>query len=216
MEVAEFDDFTTYNASLWTYDNGKLGTTDGCKVYYLQNHSNVGATLSGGEGTGLQMVMSDVPCKINPTACKGAKMAADHLTSHRTHLYGDYELRMRAPYTQAGSGGDVSNGTYAYFTAGYINTNGKWNEMNFGFHPDRDYGGTHVSCEHHDDTGGYKEKTVSIGGGNYREAFNTFTIRHLPGTLAWMVNNKTVRCPACCCCAAAAAAAGTTCTCATL
>ena len=29
-----------------------------------------------------------------------------------------------------------------------------------GFHPDRDNHGTEVSCEHHDDTGGYHETSV--------------------------------------------------------
>ena len=52
---------------------------------------------------------------------------------------------MRAPY-EVGTGGDSCNdGVYAYFTAGYVQKNGVWNEMNFGFHPDRDSGGTEVS-----------------------------------------------------------------------
>ena len=65
---------------------------------------------------------------------------------------------------------------YAYFTAGYADTDGKWNEMNFGFHPDRDKNGTHVSCEHHDDTGKYHETNVPLGF-NVRQSFNTYVIR---------------------------------------
>ena len=36
------------------YDDQKLGTTDGCKVWYLKNHSAVNASLSTGEGRGLR------------------------------------------------------------------------------------------------------------------------------------------------------------------
>lgn len=35
---------------------------------------------------------------------------------------------------------------FKYFTAGYVG-HPKWNEMNFGFHPDRDDSGTKISCE---------------------------------------------------------------------
>lgn len=105
-------------------------------MWYLKNHSLVGQDLSLGEGLGLRMLMSSTPCKQNPAACHGAKMAADHITSIESHGFGDYELRMRAPYEQNSSGGTCNNGIYAYFTAGYVNTNGKWNEMNFV----RDYG----------------------------------------------------------------------------
>jgi hypothetical protein len=128
-----FDNFSTYNSKLWEYADESLGTTDGCKVWYLKNHSLVDTTLSLNEGTGLKMLMSSVPCKSNPAACGGAKMAADHLTLKHYLLYGDYELRMRAPYT-VGSGKDVSNGTYAYFTAGYGKTDGVWNEV-YGSEP---------------------------------------------------------------------------------
>ena len=99
---------------------------------------------------------------------------------------------MRAPYTIGGSGKDVNNGIYAYFTAGYGKTDGVWNEMNFGFHPDRDEGGTKVSCEHHDDTGGYKETSVDLGF-NYRESFNTFVIKLRKGSLEWVSQNPQAR-----------------------
>jgi hypothetical protein len=69
---------------------------------------------------------------------------------------------------------------------GYVNTQGKWNEVNFGFHPDRDKNGTEVSCEHHDDTGGYKETSVKLGF-NYRESFNTFVIQLRKGSVTWLV-----------------------------
>lgn len=130
-----YDDFTTYNSTLWSYADKSMGTTDGCKVWYLKNHSNVNANLSSGEGRGLRMVMSSQPCKSAPQSCKGVQMAADHVESKKAFLYGDYELRMRAPYTISGPGSNVSIGIYAYFTAGYASKNGKWNEMNFGFHP---------------------------------------------------------------------------------
>jgi hypothetical protein len=104
-----YDSFLTYNTSIWTYDDRKMGTTNKCKVWYLKNHSQVGAQLSLGEGKGLRMLMSSTPCKANPGACHGAKMAADHVGSLSKHLYGDYELRMRAPYAVNGAlraGGD--------------------------------------------------------------------------------------------------------------
>lgn len=106
-------------------------TKDKCKVWYLKNHSLVGQDLTLGEGLGLRMLMSSTPCKQNPRSCHGAKMAADHITSISSHKFGDYELRMRAPYALNGSGGTCDSGIYAYFTAGYVNKNGKWNEMNF-------------------------------------------------------------------------------------
>ena len=86
----------------------------------------------------------------------------------------------------AGSGGTCDSGVYAYFTAGYVNSGGRWNEMNFGFHPDRDNHGTEVSCEHHDDKGGYHESTVKLGF-NYRESFNTFVIKLRKDSLTWQV-----------------------------
>ena len=127
--VPRIDDFATYNSSMWSYADRSLGTTDGCKVYYLKNHSRVGAALSLGEGTGLAMLMSGTPCAANPAMCQGARMTADHLTSTSSALYGDYALRMRAPYQIGGSSLTCNPGVYAYFTAGYVNKDGKWNEM---------------------------------------------------------------------------------------
>lgn len=183
-----FDDFTTYNASVFKYDDEKMGTTDGCKVWYLKNHSMVNANLSMGEGRGLRMLMSSTPCKENPAACHGSKMAADHVSSVTNNHFGKYELRMRAPYAINGSGGTCASGIYAYFTAGYINSDGKWDEMNFGFHPDRDDHGTKVSCEHHDDTGGYHETSVALGF-NYRESFNTYVIELAKDSITWKVGH---------------------------
>merc|ERR1712194_77304 len=134
------------------------------------------------------MLMSSTPCKAHPAACEGAEMAADHVSSVANHHYGDYELRMRAPYTVNGSGGTCNQGIYAYFTAGYINADGKWNEMNFGFHPDRDNNGTQVSCEHHDDSGGYQETNVKLGF-NYRESFNTYVINLRKDSITWQVGH---------------------------
>jgi hypothetical protein len=186
---AAFDDFTTYNASVWAYDDGKGGDTDGCKVWYLKNHSAVNTTLSLGAGTGLRMLMSSTPCKENPATCtNGAKMTADHVSSVENHHFGTYELRMRAPYVVNGTGGTCDSGVYAYFTAGYISSGGRWNEMNFGFHPDRDDHGTRVSCEHHDDSGGYHETSVNLGF-NYRESFNTYQIELAKEGISWRVGH---------------------------
>eukprot|EP00040_Diaphanoeca_grandis_P033444 m.204886 g.204886 ORF g.204886 m.204886 type:complete len:266 (-) comp32903_c5_seq8:155-952(-) len=189
-----YDDFSTYNSTVWDYSDGEFGSTDGSKTWYLKNHSHVNATLSSRDNqqpTGLVMVMSDDPCKSNPDVCHGAKMCADHLTATSQTLYGDYELRMRAPYTANGDGKTCTDGIYAYFTAGYVNTGGVWNEMNFGFHPDRDNNGTSVSCEHHDDTGGYKETSVDVGF-NYRENFHTWVIKLRKDSLEWLVDGKTL------------------------
>jgi hypothetical protein len=179
-----------WGAEPWagTYADHEMGTTDKCKVYYLKNHSLVGQDLTLGEGLGLRMLMSATPCKQSPASCHGAKMAADHATSITSHHFGDYELRMRAPYALNGSGGTCDKGIYAYFTAGFQKQDGKWNEMNFGFHPDRDNHGTEVSCEHHDDTGGYHETSVKLGF-NYRESFNTYVIRLRKDSLTWLVGH---------------------------
>ena len=91
----------------------------------------------------------------------------------------------------SGSGHWADKGVYAYFTAGYSNADGIWNEMNFGFHPDRDKNGTAVSCEHHDDTGRYHETTVDLGF-NYRTSFNTFSIKLNRGTMIWLVNGRPI------------------------
>ena len=37
---------------------------------------------------------------------------------------------MRAPYQVDGDGATCADGVYAYFTAGYVNHAGIWNEMN--------------------------------------------------------------------------------------
>ena len=151
--AALYDDFTTYNASVWSYADGSMGTTDKCKVsprphhafgnemqdchdsvrvsppppfcppsaphpvqvWYLKNHSKVDADLSLSEGKGLRMLMSSTPCRQNPESCKGAKMAADHVSSIATHHFGDYELRMRAPY--AVNGGSTSAACDAHIVA---------------------------------------------------------------------------------------------------
>ena len=134
---------------------------------------------------GLSMLMSAAPCKAHPAACNGAEMAADHISTISSHLDGDYTLIHRAP-RRVGSEYECDNGVYAYFTAGYTSRDGKWNEMNFGFHPDRDHNGTAVSCEHHDDTGGYHEAVEGLGA-SYRATFNTFVIRLRKGSLTWLV-----------------------------
>jgi len=189
-----YDDFSSYNTTMWSYADHSMGTTDGSKTWYLKNHSHVNTSLTNKDNSqprGLVMVMSSDPCKSDLAACDGAKMCADHLTLNTPQLYGDYELRMRAPYTVDGNGKTCSDGIYAYFTAGYVNSNGKWNEMNFGFHPDRDVGGTQVSCEHHDDTGGYHETSVDVNF-NYRESFHTWVIKLRKGSIEWLVDGKTI------------------------
>ena len=40
-------------------------------------------------------------------------MAADHVTSIAAHQFGDYELRMRAPYAMNGSAATCDPGIYA-------------------------------------------------------------------------------------------------------
>ena len=57
--------------------------------------------------------------------------------------YGDYTLRMRAPHETGSNPTVCDSGIYGYWTAGYVG-HPQWNEMNFGFHPDRDDGGTKV------------------------------------------------------------------------
>ena len=185
--AAVTDTFTTYNDAVWSYADASEGTTDGCKVWYSKNHSRVNAVLSDGS-SGLSMLMSR---SLNPAACKGAKMTADHVEGKQSQLYGTYTLKARAPHKVGSASGACDNGTYAYFTAGYASHGGKWNEMNFGFHPDRDEGGYAVSCEHHDDTGGYHETTVKVGK-NVRATFNTFAIKVSERKMEWSFNGKVV------------------------
>ena len=45
-----------------------------------------------------------------------------------------------------------------------------------------------VSCEHHDDKGGYHETSVKLGF-NYRESFNTYVIRLRKDSLTWLVGH---------------------------
>ena len=71
LSVELYDDFTSYNSSTFAYDDNTLGHTDGCKVYYLKNHSLVNSSLSLHEGRGLKMLMSATPCKQNPKECRG-------------------------------------------------------------------------------------------------------------------------------------------------
>jgi len=182
-----YDSFTTYNDSLWAYSDMEMGTTDGCKVWYLKNHSTVGANLSLSEGPGLRMLMSSTPCRQDPEAsCGGAKMASDHVGSTSSFGFGDYELRMRAPHVAQAD--TCSHGIYAYFTAGFVKGNGEWDEINFGFDPDRDNNGTTVSCQHHDDKGGYHMTSVELGF-NYRASFNTYVIQLRKDSITWLVGH---------------------------
>merc|ERR1712232_765754 len=137
--------------------------------------------------------MGDTPCRYDTSLCHGAKMASAHLGTVNAHSFGDYEARIRAPHFYPGDGDKCDDGIYGYFTAGYARNkdDGWWNEINFGFHPDRDVGGTKVSVELHADTGGYKESTVSLGF-NYRSAFHTYRIKHRPCDVSWWVDGKCV------------------------
>lgn len=96
------DNFTTYNTQTWEFANDELFTGLGCMVYYEKNHSQVNHSLSKDEGHGLVIVME--ACQKVEDECKGSKMASGHLQTADDHLYGDYELRMRAPYTVSGDG----------------------------------------------------------------------------------------------------------------
>eukprot|EP00051_Salpingoeca_urceolata_P013483 m.169318 g.169318 ORF g.169318 m.169318 type:complete len:364 (+) comp17803_c1_seq2:392-1483(+) len=213
------DTFATRNATLWSFSDHEYYSHKGNPVYYLLNHSAVGAVLSNGAGKGLQITMSDVPCKYDPeTLCHGAQMASDHVGSTSSHLYGDYEAKLRAPHFVPGNSSDCDDGIYGYFTAGYVehkekadpvyhhqhgrgsmatlepdagSAAGFWNEINFGFHPDRDQGGRFVSCEHHADTGGYQETAVDLGF-NYRDDFHVYRIKLREGDVSWWVDGKCI------------------------
>ena len=97
---------------------------------------------------------------------------------------------MRAPHSTGRNPTICDGGTYGYFTAGYVG-HPKWNEMNFGFHPDRDDSGTLISCEAHADTGGYLETRVKLSF-NYRDGFHNYTIRHRHDGVTWLVDGKQV------------------------
>jgi hypothetical protein len=184
------EQFTSTDTSTWKYANGSY-VDQFAPCYYMLNHTSTNTKLSDGS-VGLQMLMSDVPCKFVASECHGAAMASAHLSTTRLHGYGDYEARLRAPHNYPGDGSKCDDGIYGYFTAGYVNKEcGTWNEMNFGFHPDRDLGGTQVSVELHADTGGYKEANVSLGF-NYREGFHTYRIKHRECDVSWWVDGKRV------------------------
>eukprot|EP00927_Polykrikos_kofoidii_P073974 TRINITY_DN69979_c0_g1_i1.p1 TRINITY_DN69979_c0_g1~~TRINITY_DN69979_c0_g1_i1.p1 ORF type:complete len:279 (+),score=41.42 TRINITY_DN69979_c0_g1_i1:116-952(+) len=187
------DQFQSRDSSVWDYADGEShwDPKHETKVRYMLNHSAVDAKLSQNEGHGLQLIINDQPCRSDTNLCDGAKMASDHLKSVNSHSYGDYEARIRAPHNYPGDSSKCDNGIYGYFTAGYSKKGSDWNEMNFGFHPDRDTGGTKVSAELHADTGGYHETTVTLGF-NYREAFHTYRIKHRPCDVSWWVDGKCV------------------------
>jgi hypothetical protein len=166
-----YDDFKTKNETLWSFANNSRSTQGTGDTFYLANHSTANANLSKGEGYGLLMNMSDIPCKWNAAECQGAAMATAHLSSKQQHMYGDFELRMRAPHATGKNPTICDSGIYGYFTAGYVG-HPTWNEMNFGFHPDRDDSGTKISCEVHGNEGGYVEDSVKLKF-NYRDGFHT-------------------------------------------
>lgn len=189
-EETIIDQFETRDASIWNYADRDL-FKQFAPVYYMLNHSRTNAKLSKQEGRGLKLIMNDEPCKYDTKLCKGAKMASDHLKSVNGHSYGDYEARLRAPHYSPGDGSQCDDGIYGYFTAGYAKGSDYWNEITMGFHPDRDAGGTKLSVELHADTGGYKEKNVTLGF-NYRKAFHTYRIKHRPCDVSWWVDGKCV------------------------
>jgi beta-glucanase (GH16 family) len=157
--------------------------------FYLFNHSTANATLSNG-ARGLMMSMSNIPCKWNASDCQGAAMASAHVSSTVKRGYGDFEVKMRAPHSTGANPTVCDSGIYGYFTAGYVG-HPKWNEMNFGFHPDRDASETKISCEAHADAGGYQETRVDLHF-NYRDAFHDYTIRHRHDGIFWLVDGKQV------------------------
>ncbi len=184
--------FIAPNTTLWTIADGQY-VSQFAPVYYLANHSRFGVALSQQEGEGLQLLISPEPCAYNPPAlCQGAAMASGHLSTTRLHGFGDYIARLRAPHNFPGNGSKCSDGVYGYFTAGYVHSEcGLWNEINFGFHPDRDEGGHRVSLELHADSGGYHEASVDVGF-NYREGFHTYRIKHRPCDVSWWVDGRCV------------------------
>merc|ERR1712228_297981 len=102
-----------------------------------------------------------------------------------------YEARIRAPHFAHEHYDHCDDGIYGYFTAGYAKDDGWWNEINFGFHPDRDAGGHRVSLELHADTGGYQEVNAGLGF-NVRDAFHTYRIKHRPCDVSWWVDGKCI------------------------
>ena len=123
-----FDDFSTKNTSRWNYANYSRSTQGGGDTFYIGNHSTADANLTNGEGRGLRMDMSDIPCKYNTALCMGAAMATAHLSTTVAHTYGDFELRMRAPHATGSNPTICDSGIYGYFTAGYVG-HPKWNEV---------------------------------------------------------------------------------------
>ena len=128
---AVYDDFRTKNTSLWNFANYSLSTQGNGLTFYIANHSIANANLSNGEGRGLVMNMSNIPCQFGPQLCMGAAMATAHLSTTSAHSYGDFELRMRAPHSTGPNPTICDSGVYGYFTAGYVG-HPTWNEMNFG------------------------------------------------------------------------------------
>lgn len=126
-----FDDFHTVNTSLWEVADRQY-VDNFAPVYYLRNHSATGAA-------GLAVTISDDPCRSDPGQCHGAAMASDHWQSTTSQ---SYEARLRAPHVPGSS--KCPDGVYGYFTAGFVKTDAYWNEVNFGFHPDRDEDGSRV------------------------------------------------------------------------
>jgi len=178
-----YDDFKQMDRSVWRYANHELHTFGSARTYYLDNHSAFSSS-------GLKVTMSEHPCSDNPDKlCSGADMASDHLQTVDKHHYGDYEVSLRAPHHEDTA--ECDDDIYAYFTAGYAKEDGWWNEMNFGFHPDRDHGGRIVTAELHADTGGYHEAAVSLGF-NYRAGFHTYRLKLRKGDVSWWVDGRCV------------------------
>ena len=184
------DEFKSADNRTWSFADRKY-VSQFAPCYYLANHSLTNASLSQGEGRGLKLRMSHQPCNESTALCHGAAMASGHVSTLRLHSYGDYETRLRAPHNDVGDDSKCNEGIYGYFTAGYVDSEcGTWNEINFGFHPDRDEGGHKVSLELHADSGGYHESTSADLGFNYRNAFHTYRIKHRPCDVSWWIDGR--------------------------
>ena len=105
--VSISDNFTSFDASLWTQDSGQFHNLPGPGFDARPDHLSYGAT-------GVKLNLDNQPhC---PSGCDDEPWAAGHLSSVASYCYGYYEIAMRSAHSPTGHTGTKAFTCYGMFS----------------------------------------------------------------------------------------------------
>lgn len=111
------DNFTSNASNVWTATTGILD----CPSCFAARPDHL---MYG--STGLHIVMNDIPCAKDPTACcdQGrkhcAKVASGHLRSTQLQLFGTFTASMKPSHSPTSDSPSTPSNAFSCFSASYI------------------------------------------------------------------------------------------------